>query len=88
MSDTIPVEFPNLCEKDGNAHVSVNMGYALPYSKGKSAVTITVRCDQNEAMIDRAADMALAKADELAAVGIKMAYQRVQELEAEGILAQ
>jgi hypothetical protein len=88
MSDSLSVEFPNLCEKDGNAHISVNMGYALPFSRGKAAVTITVRCDQNEAMMDRAADMALAKADELAAVGVRLAYQRLQELEAEGLMAQ
>jgi hypothetical protein len=86
MAQSLPIELPNLCEKDGNAHISVNMGYALPFSKGKASVTITLRCDQDKDMLERAADMAMTMADGLAEEGLRMAYQKVQQLIEEGLM--
>lgn len=84
-ADSGTIDFPELCIGDGNAHMSVNMSYALNFSKGKSSVTVTLRCDQTEDMLDRAADMALCKADELAVEGLHMAAARIEQLRAGGM---
>jgi hypothetical protein len=75
-----PLHFPDLFRGNGKAEVSATMGYAFAYGKGKCSVTVTLSCDQEAAIIDLAADMALRKADMLAQEGMKIAeeYLRAQ----------
>lgn len=63
-------EFAALCLENSDAAVSVTMGYAFAFGAGKCSVTVTLKCAQNEATIDRATRLATAKADELAQEGM------------------
>ena len=85
QSDCGTLDFPDLCAGDDNAHVAANIGYALNFSRGKSSVTVSLRCDQKSDVIDRAGDMALSKADELAVEGLRMAQARIAQLISEGM---
>jgi hypothetical protein len=84
-TDSGILDFPDLCKHDGNSFISATMGYSLNFAKGKASVTVTLKCDQVRDTLDRAADMALSKADELAAEGLKMAEARVEQLRAAGM---
>ena len=63
-------KFEGLKLGDGAARVSVTTGYSHDYGSIKCSVNISLACDQNEATIDRAADMALDKAAQLADIGM------------------
>jgi len=70
------MSLPELNKKDGNARVGVTMGFAFEYGAGKCTATVSLQCDQDEDVLDQAADIAMLKAEEIALSGM----QRVQNV--------
>jgi len=57
--------FPKLIKTDGNAKVTISVGRSLAYGELKVSASVTVTCDQQELVIDKAGELAFTKAVEL-----------------------
>jgi hypothetical protein len=71
--------FKALMANGSDASVGVNMGYGFDFGKGKCAVTVTLKCAQDQKTIDWAGDLALRTANNLAKEGMSMAWDYMQE---------
>jgi hypothetical protein len=69
----------DLYKHDGSASVAATMGYGFAYGKGKCSVTVSLKCDQSAEVIDRAASLAMYKADELAQEGMQIAERYLRQ---------
>ena len=66
------------------ARVSMTVGSSIEYGYIKVSATVTLACDQNEKMIDRAGELGFYKAMELAEDALREAVARQEQLEKKG----
>jgi len=57
--------FRCLIQVDGAAGVTTNYGRSLPFAEEKLSVIVSLKCDQNEAAINKAGELSFLKAVEL-----------------------
>jgi hypothetical protein len=55
-------ELASLMKGDAAAGVSVNVGFNLPFGEAKCSVVVTLTCDQNDLMLERAKVAAFGRA--------------------------
>jgi hypothetical protein len=68
-----------LVKNGGGATVSASVGYSYqPYAPGKASVTVTIGCDQDSKIINRAGLMAIEKAKQYALDAMEMIRDDVE----------
>jgi len=69
----------DLIKADGKASVSAHIGFALDFSKVKASVSVRLACDQNEASLNQAKELAVKRAIEFTDYAMDLAVAKYKD---------